>query len=698
MHTAAPPGSICVATGCATVEEFIASFNRYCDKASFFVATANTRPVGSEVVFQVQLRDGERMLRGLGPVLEVWTTNESPYGRPGVRIGIKKLTPQSAEMFSKLRAARAANGDATLTGIIAAKPAEPPVPAVDLVATIEMPVIEPATAAEPAPVPVPVPVPEAVPEPVPAPVAEAKSAPVVIKPVSGPVPAARKIMPRRNEPATALSAPAPGVHIVASPAAPLPAIPTPVTPVTAIPAAPSRSSGSTHPPINTASNNAIPIPIPIASHKTMRLPSILVPPSITTPDAQRTRTRTQTQPIPLPVPSTPRTQSGPLRKMSTIAPWTPPTGPLPLITSISDGTPEPVPAPPPPVIARTKTQPRTRSGRTTKATEPIIGERTPGSNYVLPANPLTDLSDATIGAFIEGASFLTEGTGPIQARPVATTVTSTTVMVTTVASTTTGQPQTATSSVEASSGVVVDTGALSPSEEHAARSTTSAATELMSLRTTRSRWRIVAAAAAMIVMGGIVISPDSVVAGAALRETAPLAPLPIPVPIAVPTPAPTATAAATAAASTRETSDAPESGTCQVAVKSDPDGANVHIDGRLTGQTPLSLFTSCRKHRVTVSMSRFQSETRWVRPSKRNPSELSLELNRRTHMLLISTQPGAALVYVDGRPAGVSPTSVRVPGYQSINVKLVKPGYAVVSRKLTIRKERYKLSARLLKQ
>jgi len=130
MHAAAalaaPPATISVATGCATVDDFVASFNRFCEKASFFVATNAKREVGTEVVFQVLLTDGERMLRGLGPVLQVFTRADSPFGVQGVTIGITKLTPASAKMFQRLRDARAA----VLAAPAATAPAPlPPIPA-----------------------------------------------------------------------------------------------------------------------------------------------------------------------------------------------------------------------------------------------------------------------------------------------------------------------------------------------------------------------------------------------------------------------------------------------------------------------------------------------------------------------------------------------------------------------------------------
>ncbi|MGE3546929.1 MAG: PEGA domain-containing protein, partial [Kofleriaceae bacterium] len=100
--------ALCIATRCASVEQFIATFHRFCDETSFFVATMTTRPVGLETAFSIQLEGGSPVLRGYCVVLEAWSTPANRFGRPGVRLGVRRLTTESMPVFKQLQTARVA--------------------------------------------------------------------------------------------------------------------------------------------------------------------------------------------------------------------------------------------------------------------------------------------------------------------------------------------------------------------------------------------------------------------------------------------------------------------------------------------------------------------------------------------------------------------------------------------------------------
>ncbi len=102
-----------IATRCATVEQFVAAFYRTCDEKTFFVSTLATRPVGLETSFSVDLAGGTPVLRGIGVVLAAWPTTKNPFGRPGVQLGIRRLTADSERVHEQLMIARALEKDAT---------------------------------------------------------------------------------------------------------------------------------------------------------------------------------------------------------------------------------------------------------------------------------------------------------------------------------------------------------------------------------------------------------------------------------------------------------------------------------------------------------------------------------------------------------------------------------------------------------
>src|SRR3954454_4862440 len=98
--------ALCVATRCTSVEQFVATFHRFCgDDETFFVATMTSRPIGLETPFSIQLADRQPVLRGLCIVLDAWETPENRYKRPGIRLGIKRLTADRQVVFERLQAA-----------------------------------------------------------------------------------------------------------------------------------------------------------------------------------------------------------------------------------------------------------------------------------------------------------------------------------------------------------------------------------------------------------------------------------------------------------------------------------------------------------------------------------------------------------------------------------------------------------------
>src|SRR4051812_2372200 len=83
-----------IVTRFTTVEDFVQSFARFCADGSCFIPSAHAKQVGVETAFSIRLADGTPMLRGMCVVRESWSTAENPYGRPGVELGIRKLTPE----------------------------------------------------------------------------------------------------------------------------------------------------------------------------------------------------------------------------------------------------------------------------------------------------------------------------------------------------------------------------------------------------------------------------------------------------------------------------------------------------------------------------------------------------------------------------------------------------------------------------
>lgn len=125
---------MCIATRCTSVEQFIQMFHRFVDEESFFVSTLNTRPPGLETSFSVQLVDGTPVLRGLCTVMQSWTDGQNPFKTPGVRLGIKRLTANSMVVFEQLLIARTTAKAPVIVNAPVAPASPPPLPPKPIVA------------------------------------------------------------------------------------------------------------------------------------------------------------------------------------------------------------------------------------------------------------------------------------------------------------------------------------------------------------------------------------------------------------------------------------------------------------------------------------------------------------------------------------------------------------------------------------
>ena len=97
-----------IATRCTTLDQFVAAFHRFCDAQTVFISTLNPRSVGLETAFSIDLADHTPALRGVGVVLQAWTTPQNAFGRPGLQLGIRRLTADSEPIFDRLLFAREA--------------------------------------------------------------------------------------------------------------------------------------------------------------------------------------------------------------------------------------------------------------------------------------------------------------------------------------------------------------------------------------------------------------------------------------------------------------------------------------------------------------------------------------------------------------------------------------------------------------
>jgi hypothetical protein len=91
-----------IVTRCKSVDELVQAFEPFVDGETCFIPNKRGRPVGTEIAFSIRLADNTSVLRGAGVVRDHWTDDANPFGRPGIRIAITRIAPQSRAVYARL--------------------------------------------------------------------------------------------------------------------------------------------------------------------------------------------------------------------------------------------------------------------------------------------------------------------------------------------------------------------------------------------------------------------------------------------------------------------------------------------------------------------------------------------------------------------------------------------------------------------
>lgn len=771
--------ALCVATRCTSVDQFVETFHRFCDDSSFFVATTTTRPIGLETPFAIQLADRTPVLRGVCTVLDAWSTPANPFKRPGIRLGFKRLTPDSVATYGKLReAALAASLAATLAPNRddpddADDDADDDPMAMHTAITKEGPdgdalardasqlgraSVVPQLSIVPAPRPSPPPTPRAIPRIV------AGSAP------TGPAAIARAgatasrhdkptvAVPQHDEPVIIIETePAAVAQEVAKIVADSAHKPVVIEPARRRDAARAESPRRTHHakiaplPDATAADS---IPTPVVHEPTSALPIALRPPAA--PPARATPlpiakvpapSTTPTLPIPLRPAARPALPQAPKISRSTLPPASGPSRPAvgvhggPTAFAISV-----VPPPAAPLdLAKV-----TAAAPTGEIPAAGADGRVPGSELILPANPLMNLTDESIGGFVDctiyedGSNFvappeevLDPTLDPVVGAPLLAPRARGNSMPPPASRPTTIPPPLSSDAPVAF--VPVDSFgrpttippwlAMAPPPSPPAAPSVAPPVDPPRVepapapRPVRSRRAFVAIAALGVVgiagalVAARVLDPASssndadttvaTTAPPATTETPAIVAPPIdaavvaePAPSPPPEPEPAVVPPATgdeedAGETTADGTPIVGEGPCLLAVTSTPAGSTVLVDGQAIGPSPLTLAGPCTRRKVDVAHPRYKLGTQWVNLAADRPASVDIRLVRPTHTMNITTFPIGATISIGGRRAGTSPAVVQVMGFSNVTIKVEKPGWKPVTQKVYTKQPQDKLFIRL---
>ena len=120
-------------------------------------------------------------------------------------------------------------------------------------------------------------------------------------------------------------------------------------------------------------------------------------------------------------------------------------------------------------------------------------------------------------------------------------------------------------------------------------------------------------------------------------------------------------------------------------VKTIPRGANVTVNGRYRGQSPLNLSLSPEiDYEIGMSKAGYGVTTRSIRLESAASEAITVDLSARVGTVTVNVQPSDAVVYVDGQARGTGKTTVRLSSAPH-RIEVKRQGFRDWSRTVTPR-------------
>jgi hypothetical protein len=118
-------------------------------------------------------------------------------------------------------------------------------------------------------------------------------------------------------------------------------------------------------------------------------------------------------------------------------------------------------------------------------------------------------------------------------------------------------------------------------------------------------------------------------------------------------------------------------GPCKVTISSLPPGADVLLAATKLGTTPGTFELPCgAESKLTLKKSRFLNTARTVKPAAGKPNKILVKLGKQMFQVKVTSTPAGATITAGGKSMGVTPTTIKLPGYEPTSITLTKPGFA----------------------
>jgi len=128
-----------------------------------------------------------------------------------------------------------------------------------------------------------------------------------------------------------------------------------------------------------------------------------------------------------------------------------------------------------------------------------------------------------------------------------------------------------------------------------------------------------------------------------------------------------------------------EPANAQLRVVSIPSKANISVNGRYRGQSPVSIDLSPDvDYEIGLSKAGYGSTTRQVRLEAAASKEITVDMTARVGQVTVNVLPGDATVYIDGQARGKGTITVNLSSAPH-QLEVKQDGYAAFSRSVTPR-------------
>ncbi len=128
-----------------------------------------------------------------------------------------------------------------------------------------------------------------------------------------------------------------------------------------------------------------------------------------------------------------------------------------------------------------------------------------------------------------------------------------------------------------------------------------------------------------------------------------------------------------------------EAADARLLVNTVPRGANVTVDGRYRGQSPITIdLAPDIDYTIGLSKAGYGSTTREVRLASAASEQITVDLSARTGRVTVNVSPADATVYVDGRARGTGTTTLDLSSAPK-RIEVRKAGYETWRRTITPR-------------